>query len=356
MGRRLTRYPFRFPGNTLCVTRLRRSDCAAPGYTRRRAGRGFVYHDCDGKRLSDAEALERIRALAIPPAWRDVWICPWPGGHIQALGTDDAGRRQYLYHEDWRRRRDAEKFDHMLEFARALPRLRTRCARLLAGEELSRERVLACATRLLDIGFFRVGSEDYADENGSYGLATLRKEHVTLHQDGSVTFDYPAKSGVQRLQSVVEPNVLEVVAALKRRRSGGPELLAWRDDGKGWCDVRSEDINAFIKDVSGGDFTAKDFRTWTATVLAAVALAVSAAVKSKTGRKRAVSRAMREVAGYMGNTPAVCRRSYVDPRVVDRYLDGQTIAAALSRVGEGDDGGLSVQGPIEKAVIGLLED
>jgi DNA topoisomerase IB len=159
---------------------------------------------------------------------------------------------------------------------------------------------------------------------------------------------------VQRLQSVVEPSVYEVVAALKRRRSGGPELLAWRHHGKGWCDVRSEDINAFVKDLSGGDFTAKDFRTWTATVLAAVALAVSAAGESKTGRKRAVTRAMREVAGYLGNTPAVCRSSYVDPRVIDRYLDGQTIA--LSRVGEADDGGLSIQGPIEKAVLELLED
>jgi DNA topoisomerase IB len=333
---------------------LRHSDCAGPGYTRRRHGRGFAYYDADGNRSSDPDDLDRIRALAIPPAWRDVWICPWPGGHIQATGTDDAGRRQYLYHDQWRQRRDAEKFDHMLEFARALPRLRARCAKLLAREDLSRERVLACATRLLDIGFFRVGSEDYAEDNGSYGLATLRKDHVTLHRGGGITFDYPAKSGQQRLQSVVEPNVYDVVAALKKRRSGGPELLAWRDDGKGWCDVRSEDINAFLKDVAGGDFTAKDFRTWTATVLAAVALAVSAAVESKTGRKRAVARAMREVASYMGNTPAVCRRSYVDPRVVDHYLDGQTIAPTLPRVGE-TEGALSIQGPIEKAVIRLLE-
>jgi DNA topoisomerase-1 len=337
------------------VTRLRRSDCSGPGYGRRRCGGGFTYYGADGKPLTDPGDLERIRSLAIPPAWKDVWICPWPGGHIQAMGTDDAGRRQYLYHEKWRQRRDAEKFDHMLEFARALPRLRARCARLLARDDLSRERVLACATRLLDVGFFRIGSEDYAEDNGSYGLATLRKEHVTLHRDGSLTFDYPAKSGQQRLQSVVEPKVYAVVAALKRRRSGGPELLAWRDDGKGWCDVRSEDINAFIKEVSGGDFTAKDFRTWTATVLAAVALAVSAAVRSDTGRKRAVARAMREVAGYLGNTPAVCRRSYIDPRVVDRYLDGQTIAGALSRVAEADGGSLAVQGAIEKAVLGLLE-
>jgi DNA topoisomerase IB len=334
------------------VTRLRRSDCAGPGYSRRRCGRGFTYLATGGEPLDDPGDLERIRSLAIPPAWKDVWICPSPGGHIQATGTDDAGRRQYLYHEQWRRRRDAEKFDRMLEFARALPRLRSRCAKLLAGDDLSRERVLACATRLLDVGFFRVGSEDYAGENGSYGLATLLKEHVTLSRDGTITFDYPAKSGQQRLQSVVEPKVYEVVAALKRRRSGGPELLAWRDDR--WCDVRSEDINAFIKEVSGGDFTAKDFRTWTATVLAAVALAVSAAVESRTGRQRAVARAMREVAGYLGNTPAVCRRSYVDPRVIDRYLDGETIAPALSRVAESDDG-LSVQGPIEKAVLALLE-
>jgi DNA topoisomerase I len=337
------------------VPRLRRSDCSGPGLTRRGHGRGFVYHDAHGKRLTDPEVLDRIRSLVIPPAWRDVWICPWPGGHIQAMGTDAAGRRQYLYHEQWRRRRDAEKFEHMLEFARTLPGLRARCAELLEGEDLSRERVLACATRLLDVGFFRVGSEDYADDNGSYGLATLRKDHVTLDGDGSVTFDYPAKSGKQRLQSVVEPNVYDVVAALKRRRGGGPELLAWREDGRRWCDVRSADINAFIKEVAGDDFTAKDFRTWSATVLAAVALAVSAGVESKTGRKRAVSRAMQEVAGYLGNTPAVCRRSYVDPRVVDHYLAGATIAPALARVGESDDGGLSIQGPVEKAVLALLE-
>jgi DNA topoisomerase I len=336
------------------VPRLRRSDCSGPGFTRRGHGRGFVYHDADGHRITDPEVLARIRSLVIPPAWRDVWICPWPGGHIQAMGTDAAGRRQYLYHDQWRRRRDAEKFEHMLEFARALPGLRARCAELLAGEELSRERVLACAVRLLDVGFFRVGSEDYAEDNSSYGLATLRKDHVTLDGDGAVIFDYPAKSGKQRLQSVVEPNVYEVVAALKRRRGGGPELLAWRHDGRGWCDVRSADINTFIKEVAGDDFTAKDFRTWSATVLAAVALAVSSGVKSKTGRKRAVARAMGEVAGYLGNTPAVCRRSYVDPRVIDRYLDGQTIT--LSRVGDVDDGGLSIQGPVEEAVIGLLEE
>jgi DNA topoisomerase I len=336
------------------VPRLRRSDCSGPGFTRRGHGRGFVYHDADGHRITDPEVLARIRSLVIPPAWRDVWICPWPGGHIQAMGTDAAGRRQYLYHDQWRRRRDAEKFEHMLEFARALPGLRARCAELLAGEELSRERVLACAVRLLDVGFFRVGSEDYAEDNSSYGLATLRKDHVTLDGDGAVIFDYPAKSGKQRLQSVVEPNVYEVVAALKRRRGGGPELLAWRHDGRGWCDVRSADINTFIKEVAGDDFTAKDFRTWSATVLAAVALAVSSGVESKTGRKRAVARAMGEVAGYLGNTPAVCRRSYVDPRVIDRYLDGQTIT--LSRVGDVDDGGLSIQGPVEEAVIGLLEE
>ena len=326
------------------MTRLRRVDCSAPGLRRRRAGRGFVYVDENGDRITDADTLQRIEALVIPPAWNDVWICALPNGHIQATGVDAAGRLQYLYHAAWRVKRDREKFDHMLEFARALPRLRRRIAKDLTRDGLPRERVLACATRLLDLGFFRIGTEGYAEQNQTYGLATIRKDHVRI-KGTAVEFDYVAKSGKQRLQSIVDPDVLDVVTALKRRRAGGPELLAYKNDDGGWCDVKSADINAYIKEATGGDYSAKDFRTWAATVLCAVALAVSnEAARSRTARKRAVKRAFDEVAHYLGNTPAVCRASYVDPRVVDRYVAGVTLTqTALER-------------DVERALLDLLDD
>ena len=338
------------------MPRLRRVTCDDPGYTRRRAGRGFTYVDASGARVTDAEVLARIRALAIPPAWTDVWICTDERGHLQAVGTDAAGRRQYLYHPVWRQRRDREKFDHMLVFAAALPRIRRVCAKRLAHTSLDRDRVLACAVRLLDLGFFRIGTEGYAEQHQHYGLATIRKKHVTVDGD-VVTFDYVAKGGKRRVQSVVDPAVHDVVSRLKRRRAGGHELLAYKVDGR-WQDVKSVDINDFIKEISGDDFTAKDFRTWSATVLAAVSLAVAAeAATSKTGRKRAAAWAMKEVAHYLGNTPAVCRSSYVDPRVVDRFQAGTTIAPALTKLGEGAAfGQLAIQGAIEQAVLDLLED
>src|SRR4051795_12843584 len=281
------------------MPRLRRADCSASGLTRRRRGRGFEYIDQDGSRLTDEETLTRIRELAIPPAWEEVWICPYPMGHIQATGIDARGRKQYRYHDQWRQRRDQEKFDSMVAFARTLPLMRKRVQRQLQREGIDRDRVLAAAVRLLDRGFFRVGGEDYAVENETYGLATMHKKHVTL-LDGALRFDYPAKSGRRRVQNVVDPEVAEIVAALKRRRGGSPELLAYKESGR-WVDVKSADINAYVKQVTGGDFSAKDFRTWNATVLAAVALAVSgpAATGSKTSRKRAATRAVKEVSHYL---------------------------------------------------------
>jgi DNA topoisomerase I len=320
-----------------------------------------VYLDPAGARVTDPDVLERVRGLVIPPAWTDVWICADPRGHIQATGVDARGRRQYRYHDVWRERRDREKFDHMLQFARALPDLRSHARRHLADERLSRERVLACAARLLDLGFFRIGTEGYAEENQTYGLATMHKRHVKLEPPSTVNFDYIAKGSKRRIQSVVDPDVFAVVETLKRRRGGKPELLAW-SRGREWVDVRSADINQYIKEVTGGDFSAKDFRTWNATVLASVALAVSTGAASATARKRAVARAMQEVAHYLGNTPAVCRSSYVDPRVVDRYLAGATIAPALEQalvgapVDAAEAGTLLTQGPIEEAVLDLLED
>jgi DNA topoisomerase I len=339
------------------MPRLRRVDCSTPGITRIRCGRGFRYVDEDGDTLDDPEVLARIRELAIPPAWQDVWICPYPNGHLQATGLDAAGRKQYRYHDHWRQRRDQAKFDEMLDFARSLSALRERVERDLERDELDRDRVLACAVRLLDRGFFRIGSEDYAEQNDSYGLATLRKSHVTI--DGEeMTFDYPAKSGKQRVLTLVDSDVLPVIAALRRRRGGGEELLAFKE-GRRWTDVRSPDINAYLKAATGGEFSAKDFRTWSATVLAAMALVIAgpAARTSEARRKRAISRAVREVAHHLGNTPAVARASYIDPRIFDRFNAGYTIEPALAEMVSRDDPDeLPIQGPVEDAVLALLED
>jgi len=332
------------------VPRLRRSDCSAPGYRRIRRGRGFVYVDAHGDRLESQEALERIAQLAIPPAWRDVWVCLDPLGHLQATGIDGAGRKQYIYHELWRARRDRAKFDTMLEFGESLPVLRKRIRRDLRGEELDREKVLACAARLLDVGFFRVGSESYAEDNSSYGLATLLKKHASV-SNGAVLFDYPAKSGQRRVQAIVDPTVRAVLIDLKRRRGGGPELLAYRD-GRRWRDVRSDDINGYLKETIGGDYSAKDFRTWNATVLAAVRIAIHG---PELGPKRAISATVADVAEYLGNTPAVCRNSYIDPRVFDRFRSGWTIADSLPlRNGGPDIAKDRVRRTVELAVLDLL--
>ena len=338
------------------MARLRRVDCSGAGITRRRRGRGFEYVDQNGNRIEDSAVLARIDALAIPPAWQDVWICPHPMGHIQATGVDARGRKQYRYHDKWRERRDARKFDEMIEFARALPAMRARVTEDLAEKGMTRERVLACAVRLLDRGFFRVGGEDYAVENESYGLATIHKRHVKLLRSGMLVFDYPAKSGQRRIQSIVDPEVYGIVAELKRRRGGSPELLAYRE-GRRWRDLKSADINAYIKDVTGGDFSAKDFRTWNATVLAAMALAVSGEVAqgSKAARTRAITRAVKEVAGYLGNTPAVARASYIDPRVFDRFEGGLTIGGVIELGEAGDEGDVgAIHGAAEEAVLDLL--
>jgi DNA topoisomerase I len=334
--------------------RLRRSDLAEPGLRRVKQGRGFRYLMPDGEPVADPDVLARIHELAIPPAWQDVWICPYPGGHIQATGIDAAGRKQYLYHSRWRQRRDLEKFDDMVEFARALPALREHVDGHLRRGDLSREHVLAAAVRLLDRGFFRVGSEDYAVRNETYGLATMKKRHVRL-RDGVLYFDYPAKHGKRRMQQLIDPEVAEVVTRLKARRGGKDELLAHKD-GRRWVDIRSTDINDFLKEATGLEISAKDFRTWGATVLAAVALGVSGgAPETKTGRKRAITRAVKEVAYYLGNTPAVARASYIDPRVFDRFADGEVIDTRLVAAGGDGDDATAIQGPVEEAVLDLLD-
>jgi DNA topoisomerase I len=337
------------------MARLRKADCSGPGIRRRRRGKGFEYLDDDGSRVTEPSVLDRIRELAIPPAWEDVWICPYPMGHIQATGTDAAGRKQYRYHDKWRERRDAEKFEEMIDFARALPRMRKRVRRDLRRDGMPREKVLACAMRLLDRGFFRIGSENYAEENDTYGIATMRKRHVKVAGD-EVTFDYEAKGGKRRIQSIGDPRVAEIVTALTKRRGGGEDLLAYKA-GRRWVDVKSADINAYLKETTGGDFSAKDFRTWSGTVLAAVALAVAGmASTSKSARTRAKSRAVKEVSRYLGNTPAVCRASYIDPRVFDRFDGGVTIGGALPELAEDTAAWPDVQRVVEEAVLELIAD
>jgi DNA topoisomerase IB len=328
-----------------------------PGYRRRRAGRGFAYYDTDGVLIKD-ERVDRIRSLAIPPAWRDVWICPWPNGHIQATGIDAAGRRQYRYHDQWRARRDAEKHERVLEIARQLPDVRDAVVAAIAGTGLTRDRVLATAVRLLDLGAFRVGSEQYAEENGTFGLATLRREHVRVRGE-RVFFSYTAKGGIDRELELTDRPTAAVVRELLARPDGtGDELLGyWVDDpagsGRTWHDVTSSEVNTYLKEISGAEITAKDFRTWNATVLMAAVLAETPTPASRTARQKAVRAAYVRVSEQLGNTPAVCKASYVDPRVVDRYESGETVADALADVSVARDD-RSAQRVLEAAVCSLL--
>jgi DNA topoisomerase IB len=329
--------------------RLRRSDCAEPGIARRRRGRGFTYLGPDGGRIEDEATLERIGSLAIPPAWKDVWICTDPLGHVQATGVDAAGRKQYLYHERWQRRAAQRKFAAMREFAAALPRLRRAVKRDLALEGVPRERALACAVRLIDLGLFRVGGEEYAEENGSFGVATIRREHVRL-DGGELVFDFPAKSGQHRVQSLRDAGALRAIEAMRRRRCGPDDLLVYRDRGA-WHDVRSADVNDYIQEQIGEAFSAKDFRTWHGTVLAAIELASGTKPTSRGGTERAIKAAVERVAAALGNTPAVCRDSYVDPRVFDRFREGVTIEpppATNGRVGQ------RARARVERAVLELI--
>jgi len=340
------------------AARLRRSDCTEAGISRRRRGKGFEYTDEEGERVDDPEVRERIADLRIPPAWNDVWVCPYPMGHIQATGIDAGGRKQYLYHPRWRELQDRKKFDAMVRFAQALPRMRGRVERDLRGDGMTRERVLAAAVRLLDRGFLRIGGESYAEDNDSYGLATMRKDHVSVDDSGGITFDYAGKSGKQHVRYVVDHVVAEIVAELKRRRGGGDELLAYKERGR-WRDVKSPDIRAYIKETAGEDYTAKDFRTWAGTVLAAVTLAAMNPERraSKSAQKRMVTHAVKQVAHFLGNTPAVARSAYIDPRVFDRFRDGYAIEPVLFELAsEPDIGQPVIQGRIEEAVLDLINE
>ncbi|MFF5053169.1 DNA topoisomerase IB [Micromonospora sp. NPDC000663] len=304
--------------------RLRRSDPGRPGYRRRRRGKGWLFLDPAGDAVRDPDVLARLRDLVIPPAWQDVWISPYPNGHIQATGIDAAGRKQYLYHPVWREKQDEAKFDHMLEVARRLPALRERVGRDLDGRGLGRDRVLATVARLLDMGMFRVGNEQYAaGDDPTFGVSTLRPEHART-RGGCVVFEFPAKGGIEQVRRIEDPELCGVLVDLRRRRRRAERLFGYWD-GREWRDVRSDEVNGYLRDASGGEMTAKDFRTWHATVLAATELATVGLARSVTARRRAVAAVMREVADLLGNTPTVARTSYVDPRIVDLYHDGVVV-------------------------------
>ncbi|MFD2418830.1 DNA topoisomerase IB [Amycolatopsis pigmentata] len=326
--------------------RLARSDISAPGIRRRRNGRGFRYVDPTGARLDD-ETLRRVKGLVIPPAWREVWICPRPNGHIQAVGIDDAGRRQYLYHEQWRRARDEEKHDRVLRLAERLPEWRARVADDLDTHGLGRTRVLAGTLRMLDRGVFRTGGEEYAEENGTRGAATLLRKDVTIRR-GGLEFRYTAKGGIERAISITDAQLTKLVKALRRAKSSSDRLLVYRDMN-GWHEVRAEQINERFKELAGEEFTAKDLRTWHATVLAAATCAAASPAKSERAFTRTRASVMRTVAEELGNTPSVARKSYVDPRVLDAYRQGTTVELP-DRMDSDED-----RTKLEHAVIRLLD-
>ena len=332
------------------MPRLRTVSPNSVGWTRRRAGRGFVYLDDSGTRLSGQD-VERIKSLVIPPAWEEVWICPHPNGHIQAVGVDAAGRRQYLYHPDWRAKRDQMKFDRVARVARKLPGVREAILEHLALDGMPAERAVATAVRLLDLGYFRIGSDVYADSHGSFGLTTLEKRHVRRQKD-RLLFKFTGKSGIEHEIEIDDPLAVDAVETMRRRRGGGDRLMAYKDV-RIWTPMDAAMVNDYLRDSTGAEITAKDFRTWHATVLAAAALAASDEPgDTKASRKRAIVTAMKEVASYLGNTPTIARSSYVDPRVIDLYEDGVTIEAAVKR---GYDSPDEQQLAIERAVSRMLD-
>ncbi len=322
------------------VPGLVRSDLRGPGITRARGQEGFRYLYPSGADVTDEQTLLRIGALAIPPAWKNVWISPDPLGHIQATGVDRRGRTQYRYHQLWREQRDALKFGHMLRFAGALPALRTGTLRDLKGRGLGRDRVVAGVVRLIDLGLFRIGGEKYAELDHHYGATTLEKRHVRVTREGMV-FDYIAKEGRRRSITVTDKAVLPTVRALASSDNGLDTLFCWEHAGA-WHTLHSHDVSNYIAARAGAHFTAKEFRTWNATVLMALALANAGPSPTARSRKNVIAASVREVAGWLGDTPSVARTSYIDPGLISRYeSDGElptipVLPAALPAAAEAE--------------------
>ncbi len=329
------------------VPGLTRSDPRGPGITRVCLGGGFGYRDPSGAEVTDAGTLRRIRDLALPPAWTGVWISPDPLGHIQATGVDGRGRTQYRYHQLWREQRDVQKFAHMLRFAAALPALRAATLHDLRRRALDRGRVTAGAVRLIDLGLFRLGGERYAELDHHYGAATLEKRHVSVRRDG-VVFDYVAKEGKRRAITVTDPAVRPTVRTLARSDNGLDALFCWPEGG-GWHQLHSHDVTAYIAEHAGGHFTAKEFRTWNATVLMALLLANAGPPATPRRAKSVITASIRGVADWLGDTPAVARASYIDPRLISRYSSDGGLATIPVRSAE-----LPASAEAEAAVAALL--
>ncbi len=322
-----------------------------PGITRRRAGRGFTYRDADGRTIRDRDTLRRLRSLAIPPAWTDVWICPWANGHVQASGRDARRRKQYRYHQRWTQRRDLDKFDRMLAFAGALPRLRRRVDLDLAQRGLPREKVLAAVVRLLELTLIRVGNDEYAKLNRSFGLTTLRDRHANV-RGTQVQFRFRGKAGQVHEVGLRDRRLAGIVR--RCQELPGQELFQYVDDDGEPRDVVSDDVNDYLREAAGDDFSAKDFRTWAGTVLAYRALRALQPDESRGGPRSNVVEAIKDTAQRLGNTPAVARKSYVHPAVLEAYLDGAIPGALVQAAEEQTDPPMAAAPKEERAVVALL--
>jgi DNA topoisomerase-1 len=328
------------PAEAARTAGLRHVSDTTPGIGRKRSGKGFTYIAPDGERVRQRQRLKRIRSLAVPPAWTCVWICPNPNGHIQATGRDARGRKQYRYHPRWREVRDETKYGRMVDFGRALPRIRRRVDHHLSLPGMPREKVLATIVHLLDTSYIRVGNAEYARDNESYGLTTLRQDHVKVRGD-SVRFAFTGKSGKEHQVAVTDRRVAAVVRQCQELP--GQELFRYLDETGEARSVESADVNDYLRETTGDNFTAKDFRTWAGTVLAACELSQLGPAESETEAKQKLVAAVRAVAARLGNTAAVCRKCYVHPAIVDSYLAGKMIQAR----DEPDD-------ECERAVLDLL--
>ncbi len=332
---------------------LRYTSDAHPGITRKRSGRAFRYLDSDGHAVRERETLSRIKSLAIPPAWKDVWICPLPSGHLQATGRDEKGRKQYRYHPRWRMVRDENKYGRMIAFGKTLPRIRERTDRDLALPGLPREKVLATVVRLLELSLIRVGNDEYARSNRSYGLTTMRNRHVAV-EGSRVRFRFRGKSGIVHEIDIADRRLARIVNHCQDLP--GQKLFEYIDEDGTVQELNSEAVNDYLREITGHDFTAKDFRTWAGTVLAALALQEFEAFDSQTQAKKNVVSAIQRVAERLGNTPAVCRKCYVHPSVLDAYLDGSMIESLKRRTKEEMDESLGDLRPEEAAVMALLQN
>lgn len=343
---------FMEPRESAREAQLRYVSDSSPGIRRVRKGRGFSYYTPDGELIRDERIRERIAALAIPPAWTDVWICPSSNGHLQATGRDDRGRKQYRYHTRWRGVRDQSKYDRTLEFGNALPVIRTATYKHMRLEGLPREKVVAAVVRLLETTFIRVGNEMYAKDNGSFGLTTLRDDQAAIGTV-NVTFEFVGKGGKEHRVTIQDPKLARIVRA--SRDLPGEVLFQYRDDEGEPHAIRSDDVNAYLRDVTGSEFTAKDFRTWAGTVLAACELGAMEPARDERSAQSNIAAAIEAVAAKLGNTPAVCRKCYVHPDILDAYADGRLRKAFSRHRAKRSDLSGGLTRPAEAAVLSCLE-